>query len=102
MSINQTKETYQIVTTQETDAYDKVHNVLNINISETLNVGNNFTYEHLVKAISELAFVEDFLDELNIEYYAHSLVKIKAKGNYGEVTDSFVLDEFIDLIETNL
>jgi hypothetical protein len=69
---------------------------------DRLNLGNNFTWDHFIEAISsrldESEKLCECIEKLNTGIHYNGEVEIIANGNYGLVKDTFVIAEFFDCL----
>jgi len=74
-----------------TGKYDTIH----------LNLGNNFTDTHFIKALTECYEFEQLYQYLvNLEF--DTIIELTFVGNYGNVGATYYLPELFDLLENHI
>lgn len=94
-NVDDTDDTEDLDISQEVNKNMEGENVstFTITLKNPLDLGNNFTYEHFVDALKDNDEVVDIMHAVR-RMEITSEVIITAQGNYGTVSQHWVVDEF--------
>ena len=80
------------------DKYNELTIHYDITLDQTINLGNNFTFEHFIEALKESGEWEELIECIS-ETEIDSSISIIAKGNFGLVElDNYDSDELYSIL----